>query len=235
MYATLAELGKNDPLAAFFPIDETEAVTVASCPIDPTRQALAIIRLQGKNRLKRLHWGLVPSWATSIGMGRRHVHARAETVATKPSFRRAFKCRRCLIPAAGFYESPVRKGNTQPVYFTLPDRRPFAFAGIWERWYDRGNADAIYLSCAIITTVASRSVASVHHRMPVILNPRAYGTWLDPDNQNTRAMETILKTDFLGELIYRPVSHPVNPSANHRSDNTRPMAQMRLDFTPGDG
>ena len=230
MYAALAEFGKNDQLATFFPIDETEAAMVASYPIDPSRQVLAIVHRQGKNRLERLHWGLVPFWATDTRMSRRLINARAESVATKPSFRDAFKRRRCLIPAAGFYEWPDEKGNTPPVYFTLPDCRTFAFAGIWERRNDRGNADAIYLSCAIITTVASQSVAPVHHRMPVILNSGAYSTWLDPENRNTRALQTILKTDILGELIYRPVSRQVNPTANNRPDNSRPMAQMRLDF-----
>jgi putative SOS response-associated peptidase YedK len=230
VYAALTEFGKNDQLATFFPIDATEAALVASYPIDPFKQVLAIVHHQGKNRLERLHWGLVPFWATDTRMGRRLINARAESVATKPSFRDAFKRRRCLIPATGFYEWPDEKGNKPPVCFTLPDRRPFAFAGIWERWNDRGNADAIYLSCTIITTVASQSVAPVHQRMPVILNPVVYSIWLDSENHNTRALETILKTDILGELIYRPVSRPVNPTANNRPVNTRPMAQMHLDF-----
>jgi putative SOS response-associated peptidase YedK len=230
VHAALAKFGNNTQLTALFPIDETEAAGVANYPIDPSREVLAIVRHQGKNRFERLHWGLVPIWATDTRRGRRLINARAESVAIKPSFRDAFKRRRCLIPAAGFYEWPDEKGSEQPVYFTLPDRRPFAFAGIWERWNDRGNADAVYLSCAIITTVASGSVAAVHHRMPVILNPVAYSTWLDSENHNTRALETILKTDILGELICRPVSRPANLNANNRSDNARPMAQMRLDF-----
>jgi len=219
-----------EELISLFPIDESEAAVTDSHPVVPSRQVLAIVRDQGKNHLKRLHWGLVPFWAKDTGMGSRLINARAETLATKPSFKNAFKLRRCLIPAEGFYEWKTEKAGKQLIYLTLPDSRPFAFAGIWERWEDPANAHAIYLSCAIITTAASRSVAPVHHRMPVILDPGAYTTWLNPENRDTRALETILKTDIIGELTYRPASRRVNATEVNTPDHIRPMAQMEIDF-----
>ena len=154
-----------EELISLFPIDESEATVTDSHPVVPSRQVLAIVRDQGKNRLKRLHWGLVPFWAKDTGMGPRLI-----------------------------------------------------------------NAHAIYLSCAIITTAASRSVAPVHHRMPVILDPGAYTTWLNPENRDTRALETILKTDIIGELTHRPASRRVNATEVNTPDHIRPMAQMEIDF-----
>ena len=219
-----------EELKVAFPIDETDITITASYNIAPSQQVLAIVHDQGKNRLKRFHWGLVPFWAKETTMGQRLINARVETVATKPSFRNAFRHRRCLIPADGFYEWQGEKGKKQPVYFTLPNSSPFAFAGLWERWDNHGNADAEYLSCTIITTAASRSVTPVHHRMPAILTPGVYSAWLDPENRNTQALETILKTGIIGELIYRPVSRQVNAAVNNTSDNIRPLTQMNLDF-----
>jgi putative SOS response-associated peptidase YedK len=221
---------KIEELIAAFPIDQTETTVTASYNIAPTQKVLAIVHDQGKNRLKRLHWGLVPFWAKDTTIGQRLINARSETVASKPSFRHAFKHRRCLIPADGFYEWQGEKGKKQPVYFTLPDDRPFAFAGLWERWDDHGKADAAYLSCAILTTAASSSVKPVHHRMPVILDPHAYVAWLDADNQDVNALGAILHTGIIAELTYRPVSPRVNAARNNSPDNIKPMIQMSIDF-----
>lgn len=217
-------------LISAFPIDQTETTVTASYNIAPTQNVLAIVREQGQNRLKRLHWGLVPFWAKDTRIGQRMINARAETVASKPSFRHAFKHRRCLIPADGFYEWQGEKGQKQPLYFTLPDNRPFAFAGLWERWNDPGDADLAYLSCTILTTTASGSVKPVHHRMPVILAPHAYTTWLDADNQDIQALKAILKADIVTELTYRPVSRRVNAAGNNSPDNIKPLTQINIDF-----
>jgi putative SOS response-associated peptidase YedK len=134
--------------------------------------------------LEKLHWGLVPFWAKDISIGNKLINARAETIASKPSFRNAFKKRRCLIPADGFYEWKGPKGQKLPMLITLPESKPFAFAGLWETWNKKDDQDTIYKSCTIITTEASDSVREIHHRMPAILKPEMYESWLDPLNQN---------------------------------------------------
>ena len=118
--------------------------------------------------MEMLKWGLIPSWADDPGIGARMINARSETVAEKPSFRRAFKERRCLIPADGFYEWQRTSGGKQPYYLRTKSGRPFAFAGLWESW--DGDGSEIH-SCTILTTDANDLVGEVHHRMPVILPP----------------------------------------------------------------
>ncbi|MBT3925806.1 MAG: SOS response-associated peptidase [Rhodospirillaceae bacterium] len=147
--------------------------------IAPTQDA-AIARHGREGRsLDFLRWGLVPSWAKDSSMAARMINARAETVAQKPSFRDAFKQRRCLVPADGFYEWRGPKGAKQPYRILSPDQGLFAFAGLWERW-DKGGAEPIE-SFTIITTEANSKLAAVHARMPVILDPADFERWLSPD------------------------------------------------------
>ncbi|WP_420349015.1 SOS response-associated peptidase [Pelagibius sp.] len=150
-------------------------------------QAVAAMRLDAQRRRQFtwLRWGLVPSWAKGEGAaesGRRAtplINARAETVAEKPSFRAAFRQRRCVVFADGFYEWR-QDGNRQPYCVRLVDAAPFAFAAVWEPG-DRAAAEAGTTgTCALITTQANDKMAAVHHRMPVILRPEAVGPWLDP-------------------------------------------------------
>jgi putative SOS response-associated peptidase YedK len=113
------------------------------------------------------------------------INARMETVSSKPSFRDAFKKRRCLILADGFYEWKGEKEQKQPFFITLPDEKPFTFAGLWEIWRDKENEDNIYISCTIITREASESLKDIHDRMPAILPPDTYEAWLNQENQGT--------------------------------------------------
>lgn len=134
-------------------------------------QDVAAVRLnrEGKKReLAMLHWGLVPFWAKDPKIGYRTINARAETLATKPSFRNAFKKRRCLIVADGFYEWQKTNGKKQPFLIHMKDDRPFAFAGLWEHW--KGD-DEVIESCTIIVTEANDLMKPIHDRMPVILSP----------------------------------------------------------------
>ena len=164
----------------------------------------------GVRELSMLRWGLVPSWAKAIGGSAPLINARGETVAEKPSFRSAFAKRRCLIPADGFYEwKKAAKGAKQPYRIAMPDDAPFAFAGIWERWQ---NAHGELLeSCAIVTTVASDALTTIHHRMPVILKPEDHDNWL-------AAPSSVLIAACTGELRTYPISTAVNKVAN--DDNT---------------
>jgi putative SOS response-associated peptidase YedK len=118
-----------------------------------------------------LRWGLVPRWAKDPAIGARMNNARAETVAEKPSFREAFRKRRCLIPANGFYEWKLEAGRKQPYYIHPTGGALFAFAGLWEQWNE-------LQTCAVITTEANASMAAVHERMPVIVSPAEYSAWL---------------------------------------------------------
>ena len=151
------------------------------------------------------------------------INARAESIAEKPSFRNAFKKRRCLILADGYYEWKGKKGARQPMFITLPDKKPFAFAGLWETWNKKDDQGSIYKSCTIITTQASESMRDIHHRMPVILNPQIYEPWLDPGNQNVSELNEILKNEIITELASYPVSREVNSARNNDPSCINPL------------
>lgn len=134
----------------------------------PGQQIHAIKLTDGKRTADNLTWGLIPAWAKDKSVGYKMINARGETVAEKPSFRSAYRSRRCLIPADGFYEWKTEGKNRQPYYFHRNDRELFSFAGIWEVWNDMDSGESIE-SCSIITTAANSLVAAVHHRMPVLI------------------------------------------------------------------
>ena len=219
-----------EELKKYFSIDKSDIKVTASYNIAPSQEILAIVRRDQENILDLFHWGLIPFWAKDISIGNKMINARAETVATKPSFRTAFKKRRCLIIADGFYEWKKVKGMKQPFFLTLPDEKPFAFAGLWESWNDKGKVEKIYQSCAIITIPASESVLPVHHRMPAILNPDKYSSWLDPSNQDVEALEEILQSWTETELINRPVSKRVNNARVNEASNIKPFKQTEIQF-----
>lgn len=173
----------------------------------------------GHREAVMLKWGLIPSWAKDPSIGYKMINARAETVAEKPSFRKAFKHQRCLILADGFYEWK-REGKTkQPFYVRFKDSRPFAFAGLWESWKDTSKEDSQPIeSCTIITTTANELMEPIHHRMPVILDDKSYDVWLDPDNVNTEKLQELLAPYSSDKLEAFPVSTLVN---NPRFDNPR--------------
>ncbi len=159
-----------------------------------------------------LRWGLVPSWAKEPGIGNRMINARAETLAEKPAFRAAFRRRRCLIPADGFYEWKTEQGRKQPYRIALASGAPFAFAGLWERWEGAGGDGAIE-SCTIVTTEANERLRAIHHRMPVILAPEAYGPWLDPETPGAQAQALLGPAPSEWFTAYR-VSPKINSPAN---------------------
>ena len=147
--------------------------------VAPSQEA-AVVRADrdGRRSLSMLRWGLVPAWARDPRSGPRLINARAETARIKPSFRAAFASRRCLIPADGFYEWKREGGAKQPWLIGMKDRGPFAFAGLWECWSAPGGGAEAMETFTILTTVANETVAPIHHRMPVILAPTAFGSWL---------------------------------------------------------
>lgn len=218
-----------EQLKQYFPIDEAKCEAVVNYNVAPTQQILAIARLDGSNVLDKYHWGLVPFWAKDTTIGYKMINARSETIATKPSFREAFKKRRCLILADGFYEWKGKKGDKQPMFITLPDESPFAFAGLWEIWHDKQSPDSDYRSCTIITRDAEGAVKDLHHRMPVILHPDGYESWLDPDNSDRDSLNNILQTKAVTDLIYHPVTKQVNLVRNNDPSNLKPI-QTEFEF-----
>jgi putative SOS response-associated peptidase YedK len=180
--------------------------------VAPTQPVAAVRAGPAGWELVRLRWGMVPSWATDLAIGNRLINARAETAADKPSFRAAFRQRRCLVPADGFYEWVGRAGKKQPIYFRLREGRPFALAALWERWQAPGGE--VVQSCAVLTTEANDLVRPVHERMPVILGPDAFGPWLDPAVRDPAALRAWLRPypaeAMTAHLVGAWVSNPRN-------------------------
>ncbi|MDA0576957.1 MAG: SOS response-associated peptidase [Verrucomicrobia bacterium] len=161
--------------------------------------------------LQLLFWGLLPAWVKDPKDATRPINARAETVAEKPYFRAAIRHRRCLIPADGFFEWSGTGAQRRPIYFQMADERPFAMAGIWERW--QGPRDELIDSCTILTTTPNPVVKPHHHRMPVILDPAHFKTWLDPSEQSARAVAHLLAPYPPATMKATPVSRRVNSAA----------------------
>jgi putative SOS response-associated peptidase YedK len=166
-----------------------------------------------------LRWGLIPSWAKDASIGNRMINARAETVAEKPSFRDAFRHRRCLVPMSGFFEWSKRGVLKQPHFIALSDKRVMAVAGLWERWEGRstgeGQEGSPIESCTLLTTEANELIAPMHDRMPVIVAPGNYDLWLNASGQDLAALQPLLTPYPPGEMFTRPVSLRVNnPSAD---------------------
>ncbi|MGD1871922.1 MAG: SOS response-associated peptidase [Mastigocoleus sp.] len=191
--------------------------------IAPTQNIAIIFNDKGTllRKCQKLHWGLIPSWASSPKIGTKLINARSETVAEKPSFRSAFKHRRCLILADGFYEWKHEKGQKQPFYFSLNYREPFLMAGLWERWKSPGGEEI--KSCTILTTEANEILKPVHHRMPIILKPQDYDLWLDQETLPQRLQELLCPYDSAKMTAY-PVSTMVN---NPRNDSPECIALLK--------
>ena len=179
----------------------------------PTQAVLAVRRTNsGKRELVALRWGLVPAWSKGPDNHYSMINARAETVKSKPAYRNAFKHRRCLIPAEGFYEWKTQPGGKTPFLIRRKDSAPFALAGLWERWH--GEDGQALESCTIIVTDANDLVRGIHERMPVILERDDYAAWLDPDNGDTGALTALLRPADPGPWTLHSVSRLVNSPRN---------------------
>ncbi len=184
--------------------------------IAPTQEVPVVARDRGGRRIGLLRWGLVPGWARDPAVGSRMINARGETVSEKPAFRSAFRRRRCLVPADGFYEwKKEGKGGSKapkvPHWIHLAPGRVFGMAGLWEGW--TGEGEETLHTYTIITTEAAESIAHVHPRMPVILPAESWEGWLDPD-ADPQALQRLLRPYPSRELRARPVSTRVNSPRN---------------------
>ncbi len=198
--------------------------------IAPT-QAIAAITAQGEfggaadgNTATFFHWGLVPSWAKDVSIGAKMINARAETVAEKPAFRAAFRRRRCLIPASGFYEWQKQgDGPKQPFWIAAADGGLLTFAGLWETWMSPGGDEL--RTCTIITTAANDALAPIHHRMPVILGSGEFDAWLNDGDGGTQpaVLQDLLRPAPVDATTAWPVSRRVNNVANDDAQLIEPV------------
>jgi putative SOS response-associated peptidase YedK len=220
-----------DQIARYFDaVDDGAHALEPNYNVAPTQDVYAVLVDGGVRRLEALHWGLVPFWAKSPSAGNRMINARAESVATKNAYRSAFRKRRCIIPADGFYEWKVVPGQKakQPFFIHRPDDEPMAFAGLWEVWRNPATPGEELHSCTVITGEANEKMATVHDRMPVMLPPSAWETWLDPAVDDLDLLGKFLVPAPPDLIELRPVSTEVN---NVR--NTGVQLTDRVE--PGDG
>jgi putative SOS response-associated peptidase YedK len=185
--------------------------------IAPT-QPIAVLANDGKNTLDYFVWGLIPSWAKDPSIANKLINARSETLAEKPSFRAAFKRRRCLIFADGFYEwvqEPGIKSKT-PYYIQLESQDPFGIAGLWEIWVAPDGSEV--KTATIVTTEPNPKIAKLHNRMPVILPEKQIETWLDPADGDPVVLNSLLVPYPAEEMTFYPVSRTVNNPGNETPD-----------------
>lgn len=183
-------------------------------------QPIAVVANNGQHRVELFRWGLIPAWAKDLSIGNQMINARAETLAEKASFKNAYKRRRCLILADGFYEWRKDGDRTKtPLYIRLASGQPFALAGLWELWHP---GDEHILSCTIITTAPNELMAQIHNRMPVILPPQAYEQWLDPAERRPEELNHLLQPFPADLMTAYPVSKLVNSPKNDAPELVTP-------------
>jgi putative SOS response-associated peptidase YedK len=181
--------------------------------IAPSQPVAAVRVEEGERRLVLLRWGLIPFWANDPKVGYKMINARAETAHKTPAFRAAFRGRRCLIPASGYYEWDKKGGSRQPYHILRADGQPLALAGLWEHW-EGEEGKTVIESCTILTNAANEPVARLHDRMPVILEPEDFDLWLDPGEQRVERLRGLLEPVAPGVLAMYTVSPYVNKATN---------------------
>jgi putative SOS response-associated peptidase YedK len=196
-----------------FEIAEVACDLGPSYNVAPTQPIAVIAEEGGARRLVTLRWGLIPSWAKDASIGNKLINARAETLSQKPSFRQAFKKRRCLIVADGFFEWQKRGATKVPLYIRLQSGKPFGFAGLYEYWTPPGGQPIG--TCAIITTEANDRMRPIHHRMPVILPREHHALWLNPAVEDEALLLSLLEPFVDGDMETYEVSRLVNSPKNN--------------------
>lgn len=199
----------------------TEAPRIeARYNIAPTQNILAIRHSPDGNEAVTLRWGLIPSWAKEASIGAKLINARSETVSEKPSFRGAFKRRRCVIPADGFYEWQRAGALKQPFYFKLKDDGLFGFAGLWDKWR-APNGESLE-TCSILTTEANALLSKTHDRMPVMLHRDSYALWLDEDVRKQELRAELLRPYPAAEMTAYAVSTAINSPQHQGAELAQP-------------
>ncbi len=197
--------------------------------IAPSQPVLAITNHQHHFNATHFQWGLIPGWSKDPSPAQAMINARSETAATKPSFKNAFRYRRCLIPANGFYEwKSAGNRSKQAMCIRLKETPLFAMAGLWEQW--QGPDGTELETCSVLTTTANSLLESIHPRMPVILNPNQYDRWLSSENTPLPQLESLLQTFPAEEMQAFPVSSYVNKVAHDSPACIEPIQEQKTLF-----
>jgi len=199
-------------LKTYFDIDSAFPFTLRHNVV-PTLQIPVIIEQNNVRKLEAFRWGLIPHWVRDKNIIASAFNARAETLTQKPLFRDSIKSKRCIVLATGFYEWERLCGKKQPYYIYRSDKRPLAFAGLWDVWEDDITGEAIE-SCTIITIPATHQMSQIHERMPALLETEFFDTWLDPEFNETDVLQDILRAPKEDALEMYPVSSYVSNSRN---------------------
>lgn len=217
----------KDELMAHYGVQTEPGLSSSQLNIAPSQDILAI-RIIDDNEpvISKLHWGLIPSWSKEEKTHYSMINARAETVASKPAYRTAFKRRRCLIPVSGFYEWHKEGDHKQPYAITMKtqgDKKAtlFSLAGLWEHWQSKEGK--VIESCSIIVTDANAVLKPIHDRMPVILDPENYTTWLDPNNEDANMLASLLTPYPDASMKAYPVSTRMNNPSYNGQDCIKPL------------
>jgi len=215
---------RKEILAEHFGADLDDVDWEPRYNIAPTQTA-PVVRSSGGDvpKVSMMRWGIVPSWAVDPAIGARTINARAETVASKPSFGVPFRTQRCLVPADAFYEWRRRAKQKQPFCFEVKDGATFAFAGLWDRWH--GPDHHLIESFTILTTTPNKLMADVHERMPVILAPESYQCWLDSRMRDESRLAALLRP-YDSTAMRR---YPVGPYVNYVT-NDSPECSMPFEY-----
>lgn len=226
-------------LAAYFGAEATTTEALEpNYNVAPSSDVYVVHADGGARRVDPFHWGLVPIWAKDPKVGNRMINARSETLASKGAFKPAFKKRRCIVPADGFYEWKKLEGQKrkQPYFIHRPDDEPFAFAGLWEVWRGPEKDGSEHLrSATIITTEANEPMTAIHDRMPVVLPPSAWDDWLDPDNDDLDTLGKLLVPAPPALITMHPVTIDVGNVRNRGEYLTEALPPEATLEAGGDG
>jgi len=209
-------------LAKLFQLDDVSSLE-ASYNIAPSQPVASVVQPDDSSEriLKMFRWGLIPHWAKDPAIGNRMINARCETVAEKPAFRSAYKSKRCLIPADGFYEWQKLKRGKQPFFIHLHDKIPMAFAGLYQHWH--APDETVIESCTILTAAANDLMKPIHDRMPIIVAPADFPLWLDNITYKPKQLEKLLQPFPADKMIAYPVSTFVNSPRNNTPQCLEPI------------
>jgi putative SOS response-associated peptidase YedK len=225
MCGRFAFYSPHEAVARLFGVADAPAIE-ARYNIAPTQYVAAVRAGDDERRsLSMLYWGLVPAWAKEKSIGARMINARAETLREKPSFRSAYRRRRCLVLADGYYEWQRSGPVKQPWYMSFADGEPFGMAGLWETWRDPATGQPLE-SCCLVTTSPAPAVAHVHERMPVIVPASVHAEWLDPRNGDVERLDRLLVPWAGGGLEARAVGRRVNDARNQGPDLVEPLGSL---------
>ncbi len=216
--ATLGESVDGEAAPSWNVAPTDSVLGVRDRPARPPEGGVAEAGGEPERILMSLRWGLIPWWSKDAKSGSRLFNARGETVATRASFREAFRERRIIVPADGFYEWHTTKtGAKQPHYFSRADGQPLAFAGLAERWRDKsaGPDAPVIRSCTVITSGAGADMSGIHDRMPVILDPATFDVWLDPANEDVEELRALLRPPPAGTVVHHPVGSRIGNVRNN--------------------